>query len=163
MPASGELTTQKSALAEDYRFRDSLGPETSGSPILLGKNFTKTNSYQLSIVRDGRHREVLADLCETFYYLIVLRFNSRLSIDGVLAFTGKDVKGYECLVLWRDVKAVDNVALENWFKENKSKFGSSLEIVYVNGDHTLNAIRENHERWSAKALEPEFRRLIFDE
>lgn len=162
-PVSGELTTQKSALAEDYRLRYSLGSETSGSPNLLGKDFINPDSYQLSIVRDGRRREVSADLCETFNYLIGLRVNSRLSIDGVLAFTGKDAKGYECLVLWRDVEAVDNDALENWFKENKSKFGSSLEIVYVNGDHTLNAIRENHERWSAKALEPEFRRLMFEE
>ena len=163
MLASGELTTQKSALAEDYRFRVSLGSETSGSPNLLGKNFTNPNSYQLSIVRDGRRREVLADLCETFKYLIGLRVNSRLSIDGVLVFTGKDAKGYECSVLWCDIDAVNYVAPANWFKENKAKFGASLEIVYVNRDHTLNVIRGDYEVWSTKTLEPEFCRLMFAE
>ena len=162
-PASEELTTQKSPLAEDYRLRYSLCSETSCSPNLLGKDFTNPHSYQLSIVRDGRRREVSADLCETFNYLIGLRVDSRLSIDGILAFTGKDAEGHKCLILWRDVEMVDNTALENWFRENRSKFGSSLKIIYVNGDHTLNAIRENHESWSAKTLEPEFRRLMFEE
>ena len=156
VPASEELTTQKFACAKDYRLRYSLGSETSSSPNLPGKDFTNPNVYQLSIVGDGRHREVPADLCETFNYLIGLRVNSHLSIDGVLVFTGKDAKGYECSVLWCDIDAVNYAAPANWFKENKAKFGASLEIVYVNRDHTLSVIRGDYEVWSAKTLEPEF-------
>ena len=159
-----ELLTGNPALAEDYRLRYALGEETAGSACLLGKHFTDPFAYTLSVVRDGVRREVSVDLLETFNYLIGLRVESRQRIDGVLALTGMDAGGKRCLILWRNLNEMDNTALEAWFVRHRPKFGP-LDLIYVNGDHTLNALREREEAltWTAHTTEPIFRELTFEE
>ena len=156
-----ELLTQSPALAEDYRLRYALGEETSGSACLLGKHFTDPFAYTLSVVRDGVRREVSTDLPETFNFLIGLRVESRQRIDGVLTVIGTDAEGKRCLILWRNLNEMDNTTLEAWFLRHRSKFGA-LNLIYVNGDHTLNALRDKEEHWTAQATEPVFRELMFE-
>ena len=149
-------------LAEDYRLRYALGVETSGSPTLLGKDFTDPFSYSLSVVRDGTRREVAVDLPETFNYLIGLRVASRRRIDGVLAIAGSDPQRRTCLVLWRNLADMDHIALDSWFDRNRPRFNEALDRIYVNGDHTLNALRQRRETWTARSIEPIFRALMFE-
>ncbi len=163
-PRSSEqegLLAQNPAVAEDYRLRYALGEETAGSACLLGKHFTDPFSYTLSLVRDGVRQEVPVDLPETFNYLIGLRVESRQRIDGVLAIIGTDAEGKRCLILWRNLNEMDNAALEAWFGRHRPKFGS-LDLIYVNGDHTLNALKQADEAWTAKTIEPVFRELTFE-
>ena len=156
------LLAQNPILAEDYRLRYALGEETSGSACLLGKHFTDPFSYTLSVVRDGVRQEVPVDLSETFNFLIGLRVESRQRIDGVLAIIGTDAEGKRTLILWRDLNEMDNAMLEAWFVRHRSKFGP-LDLIYVNGDHTLNALRGKAEHWTAKATEPILWELMFEE
>ena len=155
-----ELLTQNPALAEDYRLRYALGEETSDSACLLGKHFTDPLAYTLSVVRDGVCREVSTDLPETFNFLIGLRIESRQRIDSVLAIIGTDVEGKHCLILWRNLNELDNATLEAWFLRHRSKFGP-LDLIYVNGDHTLNALKGQTESWTAKTIEPTLRESMF--
>ena len=157
-----ELLTGNPALAEDYRLRYALGEETAGSACLLGKHFTDPFAYTLSVVRDGVRREVSVGLPETFNYLIGLRVESRQRIDGVLAITGMDAEGKRCLILWRNLNKMDNTALETWFQRHRPTFGP-LDLIYVNGDHTLNALKGQTESWTAETIEPVFRELMFEE
>ena len=150
------------ALAEDYRLRYALGAETAASPCLLGGAFADPFAYSLSVVRDGARRETPADLPETFNFLIGLRVESRRRLDDVLAIAGRDGQGQRCLILWRDLKATDNEALEAWFADNRARLPDPLDLVYVNGDHTLNAIRQPGETWTAETIEPQFRELMFE-
>ena len=83
-----------------------------------------------------------ADLPETFNYLIGLRVASRRRIDGVLATTGVDAENQQCLTLWRNLEEKDHRALDAWFVRNRSWFPEALDLVYVNGDQTLNAIKQ---------------------
>ncbi len=162
-PRSSEqesLLDQNPVLAEDYRLRYALGEETSASACLLGKYFTDPFAYTLSVVRDGVRQEVLVDLPETFNYLIGLRVESRRRIDGILAIIGTDSEGRRTLILWRNLNEMDNTALEAWFVRHCPEFGP-LDLIYVNGDHTLNALRDNAEHWTAKAAEPIFREVMF--
>ena len=164
-PRSSEqegLLAQNPALAEDYRLRYALGEETSGSACLLGKSFTDPFAYTLSVVRDGVRQEVPVDLPETFNFLVGLRVESRQRIDGVLAITGMDAEGKRCLILWRNLNKMDNTALETWFQRHRPTFGP-LDLIYVNGDHTLNALKQVDEAWTAKTIEPVFRELMFEE
>lgn len=161
-PSKSDLISQSSELAEDYYLRYSLGSETSSSPNLAVNEFINPNSYYISIVQDGIRKDIAADLPETFNYLIGLQIAQRRRIDGVLAISGKDSRGRECLVLWRDVNKTDNAKLVSWIDANKRLFNAQLEIIYVNGDHTLNALGENSESWSARTIEPEFRKLMFE-
>ncbi len=158
----GALLAGNPALGEDYRLRYALGQETSESACLLGKHFTDPFAYTLSVVRGGIRQETPVDLPETFNFLIGLRLEFRRRIDGVLAETGADVQGRKCLILWRNLIETDNTALEAWFVRNRAQFADSLDIVYVNGDHTLNAVRQPDECWNAKTIEPFFRELMFE-
>ena len=158
-----ELLAGNPELAEDYRLRYALGVETAGSPCLLGEVFADPFACTLSVVRDGARSEARADLPETFNYLIGLRVESRRRIDGVLAITGTDADRRRCLILWRNRDETDSTALEEWFAHNRARFPGPLDLVYVNGDHTLNAIRQPGETWLAETIEPIFRELMFEE
>ena len=161
--AQQDLLAENPALAEDYRLRYALGVETAGSACLLGKAFADPSTYTLSVVRDGVRREVQVDLPETFNYLIGLRVASRQRIDGVLAITGKEPEGRNCLILWRNLDETDHAALDAWFNRNREQFAEPLDIIYANGDHTLNAMQQPGENWTAKTIEPIFRELMFGE
>ena len=157
-----ELLTGNPALAEDYRLRYALGEETAGSACLLGKHFTDPFAYTLSVVRDGVRQEVPVNLPETFNYLIGLHVESYQRIDGVLAITGMDAEGKRCLILWRNLNEMDDATLEAWFLRHCPTFGP-IDLIYVNGDHTLNALKQVDEAWTAKTIEPVFRELMFEE
>ncbi len=159
--AQQDLLAKNPALAEDYRLRYALGVETAGSACLLGKAFIDPFAYTLSVVRDGVRREVQVDLPETFNYLIGLRVTSHQRIDDVLAITGMDPEGRNCLILWRNLDEMDYAALDAWFDRNREQFAESLDVIYTNGDHTLNAMQQPGENWTAKTIEPIFRELIF--
>ena len=161
--AQQDLLAHNPALAEDYRLRYALGVETSGSACLLGKDFTDPFTYTLSVVRDGTRREVPVDLLETFNYLLGLRVESRRRVDGVLAIMGTDAEGKHCLILWRNLNQTDNTALGTWFTSHRAEFAESLDAIYTNGDHTLNALKQPNETWTAKTIEPVFREMMFEE
>ena len=156
-----DLLAENPAIAEDYQLRYALGVETAGSACLLGKSFADPFAYTLSVVRDGVRREVQVDLPETFNYLIGLRVTSRQRIDGVLAITGMDPEGRNCLILWRNLDETDHAALDAYFDNNREQFTEPLDIIYANGDHTLNAMQQSGENWTAKIIEPIFRELMF--
>ena len=165
-PPSGaqqDLLAENPALAEDYRLRYALGEETAGSACLLGKAFADPFAYTLSVVRDGVRREVQVDLPETFNYLIGLRVASHQRIDGVLAVAGTDPEGRNCLILWRNLDETDHAALDAWFDRNRDQFTEPLDIIYANGDQTLNAMQQPGENWTAKTIEPIFRESMFGE
>ena len=159
--AQTNLLVQNTALAEDYRLRYSLGEESSESACLLGKHFTDPFTYSLSVVRDGVRRQTPVDLPETFNFLIGLRVESRRRSAGVLAISGTDPLGRKCLILWRNLNETDNTALEAWCGHNRQQFPDPLDLVYVNGDHTLSALRQPDDSWNAKTIEAIFRELMF--
>ena len=156
-----DLLADNPALAEDYRLRYALGKETSGSASLLGREFTDPYAYTLSVVRDGVRREVRADLPETFNFLIGLRVKSRRRIDGVLTIAGKDDRGRSCLILWRNLDEMDYLTLDAWFEDNRAQFADSLDVIFVNGEQTLNALQRPGETWIAQSIESTFHERMF--
>ena len=165
-PLSGgqkDFLAKNREMAEDYRLRYALGVETSGSATLLGEELRDPFAYTVSVVRDGVHCEVPVDLPETFNYLIGLRVESRRRIDDILTITGMDAEGRRCLILWRNLDETDYAALDAWFDRNHERFGKTLDLIYVNGDHTLNAMQHPGETWTAETIEPVFRELMFEE
>ena len=158
-----DLVGQTEKLFEDYQLRYALFQETANSPCLLGTVFSNPDSYSISVVRNGARKNVRVDLPETFNYLLGLRTETRREIDGILAITGITAEKQRCLILWRDRNIIGNSAIEMWFKRNRGRFSKSLDVVFVNGDHTLNAIKLPRERWEAKPIEPVFRKLMFSD
>ena len=163
-PSQGqtELLAANPALAEDYRLRYALGVETAASASLLGSHFNDPFAYTLTMLRDGARRAAVVDLPETFNFLLGLRPVSRRRIEGVLAIEGSDAEGRHCLILWRNLDETDNAALEAWLARHRSRFPGPFDVVYANGDHTLEATRQPGETWTAVAIEPRFRELMFE-
>ena len=160
-PADDLLASAHPDMAEDYRLRYALEEETSDSPCLLGQQFTDPFRYLLPVVRDGERHETPVDLPETFNLLLGLRVASRRRIEGVLVITGQDAERQSCVILWRNLSEFDNEALERWFTANRAALPESPDIIYANGDHTLNAVRQKGETWRAMTIEPLFRELMF--
>ncbi len=156
-----QLLNDNPEMAEDYRLRYALGVETARSASLLGKELRDPFAYSVSVVRDGVRRQVLVDLPETFNYLIGLRVESRHRIESVLAIAGKDAEGQNCLIIWRRLDEMDHAALDAWFDRHRQQFSDSLNLIYVNGDHTLNAMQRHDDAWTAITIEPLFRELMF--
>ena len=63
----------------------------------------------------------------------------------------------------RNLNETNNAALEKWFTLLHAEFSESLDAIYTNGDHTLNAIKQKHETWTTKTIEPVFREFMFKE
>ena len=160
--AQQDMLARNPALREDYQLRYALGEETAGSASLSGRNFNDPFTYTLSVVRDGARNETPIDLPETFNFLIGLRVGARRNIEDVLTIIGTDAEGQRCLILWRNQEKTDASALDNWFANNRERFGA-LDIIYANGDHTLNSLKLPNDSWTAKTIEPVFRELMFKE
>jgi len=158
---AGDLLENNAALAEDYRLRYSLDAETAGSASLLGSHFVDPFAYTLSVVRDGARDELPVDLPETFNLLIGLREASRRRIDGVLVSAGMDAEKRNCLILWRNLEKTNNKALEAWFERNRALLPEAIDLIYVNGDQTLNALGGLNDTWIVETIEPIFRGLMF--
>ena len=161
--AQDKLLENNPELAEDYYLRYSLGAETSKSASLLGKDFADPFAYKLSVFRDGAKQEVSVDLPETFNYLIGLTVESRRKIDGLLTYVGTDAEAKRCLIIWRNLNETDYFTLDAWFEKNRNKLIDEVDTIYVNGDHTLNAMKQDGDRWTAKIIEPIFKELMFQE
>ncbi len=163
MPSADDLLAENDPLlVEDYRLRYALDAETADSPCLLGQTFSDPFAYKLSVVRDGMRRETPVDLPETFNLLLGLRVDSRRCLNGLLAIAGKDPQGQSCLVLWRNLDEIGNEALNDWLRHNRKSLPDTLDLIYANGDHTLNAVRQKDEAWRAEVIEPLFRELMFE-
>ena len=156
-------TAERKMFAEDYQLRYALGEETAESASLAGKDFIDPFNYTLSVVRDGVRRDVRADLAETFNFLLGLRLSIRRPIENILAITGTTPNGQNCLILWRNLKKMDASKLDKWFAKHRENFSADLNLIYVNGDHTLNALRKSNDQWEAITTEPVFRKLMFGE
>ena len=155
--------TEQEEFIEDYQLRYALGEETAGSASLVGKKFIEPFRYTLSVVRDGVRRDAHVDLAETFNFLLGLRLAARREIDGVLTITGINANDEHCLILWRNLKKMNATKLNEWFGKHRKTFGGGLDLIYVNGDHTLNALRKSKDKWEAVATELVFRELMFEE
>lgn len=146
---------------EDYKLRYALGEETAKSTTLAGKDFQDPFNHTLRVVRDGVRCDANVDLAETFNFLLGLRVADRRRLDDVLAITGANAKGENCLILWRNLKQINADKLDKWFAKHRKIFGDDLNLIYVNGDHTLNALAGKGDKWQAVTIEPVFRELMF--
>ena len=127
---------------------------------LLGltvQHITAPRSFNAAFRRDGQGR---------------LQLDGRLrqDADGPWWFrtvTGTTPEGRKTLVVWRKLTGnaeQDNLVLDTWFKDKQaySVRGSEFDLIYVNGDNTLENLRVDPETWKVRLIEEDFQRLMFD-
>lgn len=127
---------------------------------LLGltvQHITAPRSFNAAFQRDGQGR---------------LQLDGRLRQDAegpwwFRTVTGTTPEGRKVLVVWRKLTGnaeQDNLVLDTWFKDKQaySVRGSEFDLIYVNGDNTLENLRVDPETWKVRLIEEDFQRLMFD-
>ncbi len=155
-----EASAQQALQFDDYLLKYMLQWETRRSETLLNvKKLSQPFRYTLHIHADGQTRKQIADIPETFNYLLGLRVETRRVYydEGrrYLVYRGQTREGRRVGVIWRET--------EGWQKPDferdkdfvaEQQLTEGVDEVYVNGD---SFIRE------ARALEPVFKRRMFAE
>jgi adenine-specific DNA-methyltransferase len=133
--------------------------------LLTSARFERPAGYTLttSAGSAGEARETAVDLVETFNYLLGLRVQQVDTIRGVTTVAGRDPEGRRVLIIWRDVTVTDNAALEAFFRtQGYTTRGQEFDLIYVNGDNTLENLRQDEDTWKVRLIEQDFQRLMFD-
>ncbi len=154
-----EVSAQQALQFDDYLLKYMLQWETKRSATLLNvEKLSQPFRYTLNIHADGQTRQQVADIPETFNYLLGLRVETRrVHHDDdrrYLVYRGQ-IDQQRLAVIWRETQGWNKEALvrdKEFVAEQKLTDGA--DEVYVNGD---SFIRE------AKALEPVFKRRMFAE
>ena len=154
-----EDSAQQALQFDDYLLKYMLQWETKRSATLLNvEKLSQPFRYTLHIHANGQTRQQIADIPETFNYLLGLRVETRrVYYDDdrrYLVYRGQ-IDQQRIAVIWRETQGWDEAALvrdKEFVAEQKLTDGA--DEVYVNGD---SFIRE------AKALEPVFKRRMFAE
>ncbi|KZC19950.1 site-specific DNA-methyltransferase [Rhodanobacter denitrificans] len=81
--------------------------------------------------------------------------------------TGTTPEGRKTLVIWRKLTGdaeQDNLVLETWFRDKQafSVRDTEFDLIYVNGDNTLENLRLPDESWKVRLTEEDFQRLMFE-
>ena len=158
--AFDETSSQMALEFDDYLLRYMIKWETRASETLLNvEKLSRPFCYKMHIRADGQTREKVADIPETFNYLMGLHIETRRVYDDdgryYLVYRGQTREGRRMAVIWRET--------EGWQKSDferdkdfvvEQKFSDGVDEIFVNGD---SFIRE------AKALEPMFKAQMFAE
>ncbi len=125
---------------DEYLIRYMLDLETRSQLCNL-RHFEDPFNVTLNIYNreSGQAEPHLTDLPETFNYLIGLRVRKTRMQEGFLVIEGENSEKEPVLILWRNVKEKDNVALETFVKETLQirMADTHYSAVYINGDTTL--------------------------
>ena len=158
--AFDEASNQMALEFDDYLLKYMLKWETRASETLLNvEKLTRPFCYKMHIRADGQTREKVADIPETFNYLMGLYIETRRVYDddgrNYLVYRGQTCEGRKIAVIWRET--------EGWqksdFERDKDfvadqKFSEGVDEIFVNGDSFIQ---------EAKALEPMFKARMFAE
>ena len=142
---------------DDYVLRYLLKWETRTSETLLNvERLSRPFDYRLGVRVDGKVRKRVADLPETFNYLLGLRARTRRVHQDAgrryLVYCGT-VDEKTIAVVWRETEGwgkADLIRDKEFVAEQGLTEGA--DAVYVNGDSFIP---------NAKALEPVFKALMF--
>jgi len=153
-----ELLTNNDGFRGDYIVRYMLEAE---SERIQADVFAHPDQATIEVTADGIASRRRPDLVATFNWLIGLRVDRWFIRDQVTVIAGRDGDGLNVLVLWRDA-AIDSDALEAWFGGVGLDEREVIDVIYVNGDCTLERLRLPSERWTVRLLEEEFGRRMFE-
>jgi adenine-specific DNA-methyltransferase len=152
-----EASGQQALKFDDYLLKYMLKWETRASETMLNvRKLTRPFSYKLHIHTDGQTRERVADIPETFNYLLGLHVQTRqvYNDDGrrYLVYRGR-IDHRQIVIIWRETEGWQKTDLErdkNFVAGQKLTEGA--DEIFVNGDSFIP---------NARALEPVFKARMF--
>jgi len=152
-----DASGQQALAFEYYLLKYMLKWETKRSETLLNvEKLARPFTYKLHIHQDGQTREKVADIPETFNYLLGLRVQTRRVYDDggrrYLVYRGR-IDHRQIVVIWRETEGWQKADLERDKKfVAEQRLTEGADEVFVNGDSFIP---------NAKALEPVFKARMF--
>lgn len=126
--------------------------------------FRKPFDYQLNVTENNELKPVKVDLVETFNYLIGLYVNKVQRVKDMKVVEGVTRTGVKTLVIWRDL---DTTSHDDVLKLIRRFYDSArtreFDQIYINGDHHLENIRQEGDRFKIKQIEETFFKKMFNE
>lgn len=161
----GELALRQ--FGDEYLLKYMLEFETAGSPSLLNiERLTHPFAYRLKVQEGDEIVERTVDLIETFNYLLGLHVKKlREFRDGerlYRAVLGEDRRGKSVVVVWRDTAGLENnpSALQTDRQFIEQTILPALLGKDARPDRLL--VNQPCTAAEAEAIEPEFKRLMFE-
>jgi len=126
--------------------------------------FRKPFNYQLNVTENNELKPVKVDLVETFNYLIGLYVNKVQRVKDMKVVEGATRTGVKTLVIWRDLDTTnhDDVLklIRRFYDSARTR---EFDQIYINGDHHLENIRQDGDRFKIKQIEETFFKKMFNE
>ena len=153
-----DTSTQRALQFDDYLLKYMLQWETKRSQTLLNvEKLSRPFCYTLHIHADGQTRKQIADIPETFNYLLGLQVRTRRVHDDdgrrYLVYRGQNREGRRVVVIWRETEGWQKSDFER-DKEfvSEQKLTAGADQIFVNGDSFIP---------KSRALEPVFKARMF--
>ena len=153
-----ESSRQRALQFDDYLLKYMLQWETRRSETLLNvEKLSRPFCYTLHIHTDGQARKQIADIPETFNYLLGLHVRTRRVHDDdgrrYLVYRGQNREGRRVVVIWRETEGWQKPDFER-DKEfvSEQKLTAGADQIFVNGDSFIP---------KSRALEPVFKARMF--
>lgn len=151
---------------ESYMLQYMMDMDTRDSLFNI-ERFVHPFDVKLKTTRDNELVETNVDMVETFNYLIGLEVDTIRWTHGdeICVVEGRLHRNQDkALIIWRDTEKVDNTELNVFFRRNDYHVkDSEFDIIYVNGDNTLQNQKRDDEHWKVVLIEEEFQKRMFEE
>jgi len=131
------------------------------------KMFFNPFNNELNITRNNEQIPTKVDMVDTFNYLIGLNVEKErwFDDDNICVVKGETHRdNLRTVVLWRNQEKVDNAKLAEWFEKPELRdLAKDADIIYVNGENTLQSKIRKDENWQVMLTDEEFLNRMFEE
>lgn len=161
----GDLFGSNEDFHESYMLQYMMDMETRDSLFNIDR-FVHPFDVKLKTTRDNELVETTVDMVETFNYLIGLEVDAIrwTHNDEICVVEGRLHRNQDkALIIWRDTEKVNNAELNDFFRRNDYHVkDSEFDVIYVNGDNTLQNQKRDDEHWKVVLIEEEFQEKMFE-
>lgn len=166
------LKLKKQELEFENEFKDGymlnylLDTEARESLLDL-KMFVNPFNVELKTTRNNELIPTKVDMVDTFNYLIGLNVEKEhwLEDDNICVVLGETHREHQkTMAIWRNQEKVDNaMLLESFEKPELRDLAKNVDIIYVNGENTLQSKIHEDENWQVMLTDEEFLNRMFVE
>jgi adenine-specific DNA-methyltransferase len=151
---------------DGYMLNYLLDTESRDSLLDL-KMFVNPFNVELKTTRNNELVPTKVDMVDTFNYLIGLNVEKErwLEDDNICVVLGETHREHQkTMAIWRNQEKIDNVRLLECFEKPELRdLAKDVDVIYVNGENTLQSKIHNDENWQVMLTDEEFLNRMFME
>lgn len=166
------LKLKKQELEFEDEFKDGymlnylLDTEARESLLDL-KMFVNPFNVELKTTRNNELVPTKVDMVDTFNYLIGLNVEKErwFEDDNICVVLGETHREHQkTMAIWRNQEKVDNAKLLECFEKPELRdLAKDADVIYVNGENTLQSKIHDNENWQVMLTDEEFLNRMFEE